>query len=82
MTRPEHDAVTPEPSGVDPFLDEVRALKREALDRAGGTLEGVFRHLREVEDLHRDRLVRSQPEAVSDGDPQRYGSGNDSASDR
>ncbi len=56
----------PEPDDTDPFLEEVRELKRDALRRAGGGLEGLFKRLREVEDSHRDRVVSPRAEAVSE----------------
>jgi hypothetical protein len=58
-----------EPDGTDPFLEEVRELKREALRRAGGGIEDLLRHLREVEDSHRDRVVSPRAETVAEDPP-------------
>jgi hypothetical protein len=50
------------PSRSDPFLEEVRRLKEEAV--AGRDLRQLVEHLRELEKQYKDRLV--QPPAKPD----------------
>lgn len=51
----------PEPSG-DPFIDEVRAMKRAAIARSGDDLERHIQRLREISERFRTRVV--QPSEV------------------
>ena len=48
------------PIHSDPFLDEVRELKRRAVERSGGDLRTLFQRLREIENQHRERVVTSE----------------------
>lgn len=48
---------TPEPQRSDPFLDEVRALKRAAFARSGDDLKRHFERLRQIEQQHKGRIV-------------------------
>jgi len=45
----------------DPLIDEVRAVRARLVEEAGGTIEGLFESLREVERQNEDRLVRHKP---------------------
>lgn len=61
MTSPDHDAAERQGRG-DPLIDEVRALRRALQERSGGDLEGLVRHLQELEKEYADRVVNRAPE--------------------
>lgn len=45
----------------NPIVDEVRELRRQASERCGHDLDRVAKRLREIEALHRDRVVQPPP---------------------
>ena len=45
------------PEYSDPFIEEVRRLKREAFQRSGNDWNRHFERLREIEERYKDRLL-------------------------
>jgi hypothetical protein len=45
----------------DPFLDEVRRLKRDAFARSGDKLDKHIEHLREIEKKHEAGVIQPPP---------------------
>ena len=53
MANPKH-----EPTGGDPLIEEVRAIRKELSDRFGNDPARLCAHLREIESQHAERVVR------------------------
>ena len=45
----------------DPIVEEVRAVRRDLLEEAGGDLHLLCEYLRKKEQEHKDRLVSRPP---------------------
>jgi len=45
----------------DPIVAETRAARERLVDRFNGDLDALWRHIREVEESLKDRVVQRQP---------------------
>ena len=45
----------------DPIVDETRAARERLVGEFGGDLDRLWRHIHEVEETLKDRIVRREP---------------------
>jgi len=45
----------------DPIVAETRELRRQMMEEAGNSLEGLFEFLTKQQETYRDRLIRLPP---------------------
>lgn len=45
----------------DPVVAETRELRRQMMEEAGGTLDGLFDFLKKEQEAYRERLIRLPP---------------------
>ncbi len=50
----------------DPFLDEIRALKRAAFARSGDDLDKHIEHLQELDRQNADRVIQPPQDSETD----------------
>ncbi len=57
----------------DPLIDEVRAIRRAISEEFGHDVGRLCKHLRHLEEAHRDRVVQRDPSAEANVTPPRRG---------